>query len=120
VAERDAVQVVARPRRNGKTTKAVEWVLAGAPTDSEAREGESAEKGVFHSARVMTHMAGNGIECSCGWSVVMPTALGVINAYGDHRAAAVWLREHWQGDQQSGLEALRAVVARQAEEARRG
>ena len=51
----------------------------------------TAEKGVFHSARVMTHTSGNAIECSCGWSVVMPAALGVINAYGDHRAAAARL-----------------------------
>lgn len=33
-AEKDAVRVVARPRRNGKTTEAVEWVLAGEATDS--------------------------------------------------------------------------------------
>lgn len=33
-AEKDAVQVAVRPRRAGKTTEAVEWVMAGEPTDS--------------------------------------------------------------------------------------
>ena len=33
-AEKDLPFVVARPRRNGKTTEAVDWVLAGEPTDS--------------------------------------------------------------------------------------
>jgi hypothetical protein len=28
--------------------------------------------------------------------------------------SAVWLREHWQGDVDSGVDALRAVVAKQA------
>lgn len=49
----------------------------------------SAEIHVFHAARVAPpHVGGVSIECSCGWSAVMPSVLGVINAYGDHRAAA--------------------------------
>lgn len=41
----------------------------------------------IHYATVITHASTPGIACSCGWQVNMLTALGVINAYGDHRAA---------------------------------
>jgi hypothetical protein len=39
---------------------------------------------------------------------------------GSRPQSAVWLREHWQGTQDDGVAALRAVVARQAKESRRG
>lgn len=41
------------------------------------------------------------VRCSCDPDGMRPQS-------------AVWLREHWQGDEHSGVTALREVVARQA------